>query len=333
MTENVRHLGNDTPPQFPLGLGLMGMSDFYGPADETESLATIHAALDAGITLFDTADFYGSGHNEMLLARALQGRRDQAFIQVKFGVLRDPAGGFLGGDWRPASIKNALAQSLRRLGTDYIDLYQPARMPHDVPIDDWMGALGDCVQAGWIRHIGLSEAGSSTIQAAHKIHPITGIQQEWSLMSRSIEGAVLPACRDLGIGITAYGVLSRGLLSGQIDANTLAGRREFRTMAPRFSGANLAKNLSLTEALARLARSRGCTTAQLAIAWALHKGPDVLPLIGARRRDHLNEALGALDIQLDADEIAEIEAAVPVSAVAGARYDDHGMQMLDSERG
>ncbi|MEM7056081.1 MAG: aldo/keto reductase [Pseudomonadota bacterium] len=332
MTEDVRILSKDVPAQFPIGLGLMGMSDFYGPADEKESLATIYAAMDAGITVFDTADFYGSGHNEMLLARALAGRRDQAFIQVKFGVLRDPTGGFLGGDWRPTSIKNALAQSLRRLGTEYIDLYQPARVPHDVPIEDWMGTLGDCVQAGWIRHIGLSEAGGPTISAANKIHPIAAIQQEWSLMSRSIEQNVLPTCRELGIGVTAYGVLSRGLLSGHIGADTLDGRREFRTMAPRFSGDNLTKNLSLTEALSQLAKAHGCTTAQLAIAWVLKRGRDVVPLIGARRQDQLSETLGALKINLSGEEIAKIEAAVPAEAVAGARYDDNGMQMLDSER-
>ncbi|MEM1299348.1 MAG: aldo/keto reductase [Pseudomonadota bacterium] len=330
--KDTRLLGNDVPPQFPIGLGLMGMSDFYGPADEKESLKTIHAAMEAGVTLFDTADFYGSGHNEMLLARALSGRREQAFVQVKFGVLRDPNGGFLGGDWRPASIKNALAQSLRRLGTDYIDLYQPARVPHDVPIEDWMGALSECVQAGWVRHIGLSEAGASTIRAAHDIHPITAVQQEWSLMSRSIEDSVLPTCRELGIGVTAYGVLSRGLLSGHVHADTFAARREFRNMAPRFAGANLAQNLSLTAALSSLAGKLGSTAAQLAIAWVLRKGRDVLPLIGARRPDQLSGALGAMEIDLTHEEMARIEAAVPAEAVAGARYDEHGMQLLDSER-
>lgn len=299
-----RHLGSNGPEVSPLGLGLMGMSDFYGPADENESLSTIHAAMEHGITLFDTADFYGSGHNEMLLARALKGRREKSFVQVKFGVLRDPAGGVAGGDYRPASIKNALAQTLRRLGTDYIDLYQPARVPRDVPLEEWMGALKDCVAVGWVRHIGLSEAGAKTIRAAHAIHPITAVQQEWSLMSRSIEGEVLETCRTLGIGITAYGVLSRGLLSGHMTPDAMAGRREFRAIAPRFQGEALAQNLALTDALGRLARERGCTTAQLAIAWALHRGTDVVPLIGARRRDRLVEAIDALDIQLCAEELA-----------------------------
>ncbi|MEX0280135.1 MAG: aldo/keto reductase [Arenibacterium sp.] len=327
-----RRLGNGGPVVSPIGLGCMGMSDFYGPADEGESLATIHAAMEHGITLFDTADFYGSGHNEMLIAKALEGKRAQAFVQVKFGVMRDPNGGFIGADYRAASIKNALAQTLRRLGTDYIDLYQPARVPHDVPIEDWMGALKDCADAGWVRHIGLSEASAGTIRAAHAIHPITAVQQEWSLMSRSIEADVLPTCRELGIGVTAYGVLSRGLLSGHMTAQTMAGRREFRTMAPRFQGDAFTNNLALTDALASLADKRDCTTAQLAIAWVLHRGLDVIPLVGARRPDRLAEAIGALDIQLSAAECTEIEAAVPVSAVQGARYDAHGMQMLDSER-
>ncbi|MEM7709334.1 MAG: aldo/keto reductase [Pseudomonadota bacterium] len=328
----IRRLGARGPVTSPLGLGLMGMSDFYGPAEDAESLSTIHAAMEQGIVLFDTADFYGSGHNEMLLARALEWKRDTAFIQVKFGVLRDPAGGFLGADWRPASIKNALAQTLRRLGTDHVDLYQPARVPHDVPVEDWMGALVECVEAGWVRHIGLSEASGKTIRAAHAIHPITAVQQEWSLMSRSVEGSVLAACRDLGIGITAYGVLSRGLLSGHMGADAMAGRREFRAMAPRFQGDAFRKNLALTDALAALAQARGCTTAQLAIAWALHRGDDVVPLVGARRRDRLAEAIGALDIHLTQHDLVEIESAVPAAEVRGTRYDARGMAMLDSER-
>lgn len=329
----TRALGRAGPTVSALGIGLMGMSDFYGPADEGESLATIHAAIDAGITLVDTADFYGSGHNEMLLGAALAGRREQLFVQVKFGVLRDPAGGFAGLDLRPAAIRNALAQSLKRLRTDHVDLYQPARLDPAIPIEDLMGTLAGLVKAGWIRHIGLSEAGPETIRRAHAVHPVTAVQFEYSLMSRSLESTVLPVCRELGIGVTAYGVLSRGLLSGGVGPGGYEGRRDFRAHAPRFQGENLATNLALVDALAHVARACGTTPAQLAIAWVLHRGRDIVPLIGARRRDRLAEAIAALDLALDAEAIAAIERAVPAEAVAGTRYDAHGMRMLDSERG
>jgi aryl-alcohol dehydrogenase-like predicted oxidoreductase len=328
----MRKLGGSGPQVSAMGLGCMGMSDFYGPADEAESVATIQAALDAGITLLDTGDFYGSGHNELLIRQALAGRRDKAFIQVKFGVLRDPAGGFLGLDLRPAAIRNALACSLRRLGTDYVDLYQPARLDPAVPVEDIVGTLADLAKAGHIRHAGLSEAGAETIRRAHRVHPIAAIQMEYSLMSRSIEAAVLPACRSLGMGVTAYGVLSRGLLGGRVGAQGYAGQRDFRAHAPRFQGDNLAKNLRLVERLRELAASKGATPGQLSIAWVLSRGEDVVPLIGARTRERLAEALGALALTLDAQDLAAIEAAVPAAAVAGARYDEHGMRMLDSER-
>jgi aryl-alcohol dehydrogenase-like predicted oxidoreductase len=328
----TRKLGRDGPTVSALGLGCMGMSDFYGPADEAESLATLHAALEAGVTLLDTGDFYGCGHNEMLIGRAIAGRRDKVCIQVKFGVLRDPAGGFIGLDLRPQAIKNALAYSLRRLGTDYVDLYQPARLDPAIPIEEITGTLAELKQAGHIRHIGLSEAGAGTIRRAHAVHPVTAIQMEYSLMSRSIEAKVLPACRELGIGVTAYGVLSRGLLSGRVGAEGYAGKRDFRAHAPRFVGENLAANRRLVARLAQVAAARGATPAQLAIAWALRRGDDVVPLVGARRREQLREALGALELALSADEVAAIEAAVPAAAVAGERYDAHGMRMLDSER-
>ncbi len=329
----MRQLGRDGPTVSALGLGCMGMSDFYGRAEEAESLATIEAALDGGVTLLDTADFYGTGHNELLIGRAIAGRRDQVCLQVKFGVLRDPAGGFIGLDLRPAAIKNALAYSLRRLRTDYIDVYQPARLDPAVPIEDIVGTLAGLKQAGHIRHIGLSEAGAGTIRRAHAVHAVTAIQMEYSLMSRSIEGKILPTCRELGIGVTAYGVLSRGLLSGRVGGEGYAGKRDFRAHAPRFVGDNLSRNRVLVARLAELAAARRVTTAQLAIAWALHRGGDVVPLVGARRRDDLQEALGALAVSLTADELAAIEAAVPAVAVAGERYDAHGMRMLDSERG
>jgi aryl-alcohol dehydrogenase-like predicted oxidoreductase len=267
----------------------------------------------------------------MLLADAIEGKRAQAFIQGKFGVLRDPAGGFIGGAYRPEQIKNALAYTLRRLRTDYVDLYQPARVPHDVPIEDVIGTLADLQAQGFIRHIGLSEAGADTIRKAHAVAPITALQMEYSLISRSLEGSILDTCRELGIGVTAYGVLSRGLLSGQMKADTFAGKRDFRAMSPRFTGENVVKNLKLVDALTALAEQLGATAAQLAIAWALHRGSDIIPLIGARRPDRLQEAMSATNLALTAADIAEIEAAIPAGAVSGDRYDDQGMAMLDSE--
>lgn len=332
MSLSLRTLGPKGPAVSAIGLGLMGMSDFYGPADEAESLATIHAALEAGVTLFDTADFYGCGHNELLLADALKGKRERAFIQVKFGVLRDPSGGFVGGAYRPADIKNALAYTLRRLKTDHVDLYQPARVPTDVPIEDVAGVIGDLIKAGHVRCFGLSEAGPDTIRRAHAVTPVTALQIEYSLMSRKMETNILPVCRDLGIGVTAYGVLSRGLLSGRVTAQTFAGARDFRAHVPRFTGENARANLKLVEALADVAARKGATPAQAAVAWALHKGADIIPLVGARRRDRLDEALGAAAIRLSDADVADLEAAVPASAVAGDRYDAHGMAMLDSER-
>jgi aryl-alcohol dehydrogenase-like predicted oxidoreductase len=328
---DARKLGRNGPLLSPIGLGLMGMSDFYGPADEAESIATIHAALEAGITLFDTGDFYGSGHNELLLRKALEGRkRDRAFIQVKFGALRDPSGGFIGFDARPAAVKNALAYTLKRLGTDHVDLYQPARLDPAVPIEETVGAIADMVRAGYVRYVGLSEVGAGTLRRAHAVHPITGLQIEYSLMSRSLEAEILPAARELGVGITAYGVLSRGLL-GDTSARSLSAR-DFRARSPRWQGESLRSNLRLVEALRGLAEEKRATTAQLAIAWVLSRGDDILPLVGARTRARLRESLGALDLSLAKDDLARIEQAVPADKVAGARYDAGSMAMLDSER-
>jgi aryl-alcohol dehydrogenase-like predicted oxidoreductase len=310
----------------------MGMSGLYGPSDRGESIATIHAALDAGITLLDTGDFYGMGHNELLVAEALRGRkRADAVISVKFGAQRDPAGGWVGFDARPAAVKNSLAYTLVRLGTDYVDIYRPARLDPQVPIEETVGALAELVRAGYVRHVGLSEVGASTIRRANAVHPIADVQLEYSLLSRGIEDAVLPACRELGIGVTAYGVLSRGLIGGRwTKAAAVAG--DWRAHAPRFQGDNLERNLALVDALRRIADGKGVSVAQIAIAWVLQRGDDVVPVIGSRTRAQLADALGALDVRLDETDLAAIEAAVPNGAAAGPRYAEDQMRQLDSER-
>jgi aryl-alcohol dehydrogenase-like predicted oxidoreductase len=309
----------------------MGMSGIYGPADDAESIATIRAALDAGITLLDTGDFYGMGHNELLLRDALRGvDRGSVFIQVKFGGQRDPRGAFIGHDASPAAVKNSLAYTLTRLGTDYVDLYQPARLDPRVPIEETVGAIAEMIQAGYVRYLGLSEMGPDTIRRAHAVYPVTGLQIEYSLMSRGIEAQILPTVRELGIGVTAYGIMSRGLLS--TGSARAIGEHDPRARFPRFQGENLRRNLDLLAALERIADARGVTTAQLAIAWVAAQGDDIVPLIGTKRRSRLAEALAALELSLTAAELAEIEAAVPPDAVAGDRYDAGGMVSLDSER-
>lgn len=317
-----------------LGLGCMGMSDMYGAADAAESIATIHAALEAGITLLDTGDFYGMGHNELLIRDALRGRaRDRVVLSVKFGAMRDPSGAWHGVDGRPIAVKNFLAYTLRRLGTEYVDIYRPARLDPNVPIEETIGAIADLVQAGYVRQIGLSEIGADTLRRASAVHPITDVQIEYSLFSRSIEAAILPACRQLGVGVTAYGVLSRGLLSGHWSREPHGQGRDFRGMLPRFQGENLERNLALVEALRPIAAARAASVAQIAIAWVLSRGADIVPLIGARSRDRLAEALAATDLVLTAEDLARIEQAVPPQAVAGERYHAQGMAGLDSERG
>jgi aryl-alcohol dehydrogenase-like predicted oxidoreductase len=309
----------------------MGMSGTYGPADEAESKATIRAALDAGITLLDTGDFYGMGHNELLLRDALRGvDRSAVFIQVKFGGQRDPRGAFIGHDSSPVAVKNSLAYSLTRLGTDYVDLYQPARLDPRVPVEETVGAIAEMIQAGYVRYLGLSEMGADTIRRAHAVHPVTALQIEYSLMSRRIEERILPTVRELGIGVTAYGIMSRGLLS--TDSARAIGPRDPRCRFPRFQGENLQRNLSLLAALEQIAARHDVTTAQLAIAWVLSRGRDIVPLIGTKRRDRLGEALGALELTLSPDELAAIESAVPSSEVAGDRYDAGQMAALDSEK-
>jgi len=326
------HLGKTGPLVSAIGLGCMGMSGMYGPADRAESIATIHAALDAGVTLLDTGDFYGMGHNEMLIGEALKGRdRDKALLSVKFGAQRDPTGAFLGFDGRPAAVKTSIAYSLQRLGVDHIDIYRPARIDPNVPIEDTVGAIADAIKAGWVRHIALSEVGADTIRRAAAVHPIVDLQIEYSLLSRDIEDKILPTCRELGISVTAYGVLSRGLISGNWRKGQ-AGAGDYRAASPRFQAENIDRNLELVEALRKIAEAKNVSVAQVAIAWVAAQGKDIVPLVGSRRRDQLTEALDALDVTLNADDLAAIERAVPRGAAAGTRYPAPMQQHLDSEQ-
>jgi aryl-alcohol dehydrogenase-like predicted oxidoreductase len=329
----TRQLGKTGPVVSALGLGAMGMSGMYGPSDRAESLATIDAALEAGITLIDTGDFYGMGHNEMLIGEALKGaKRDQAILSVKFGAQRDPGAGWIGFDGRPAAVKTSLAYTLQRLGVDHIDIYRPARLDPNVPIEDTVGAIAEMVQAGFVRHVGLSEVGAETIRRAHAVHPIVDLQIEYSLISRGVEDRILPVLRELGVGMTAYGVLSRGLISGHWNKDQGQAQGDFRGHSPRFQGDNVDKNLALVEALRKIAREKGVSVAQIAIAWVAARGDDIVPLVGARTRTRLSESLGALDVTLSADDLADIERAVPRDAAAGSRYAEAQMAHLDSER-
>jgi aryl-alcohol dehydrogenase-like predicted oxidoreductase len=329
----TRQLGAAGPTVSAVGLGCMGMSGMYGAADREESIATIHAALDAGVSLIDTGDFYGMGHNEMLIADALAGRdRDQVLISVKFGAQRGPDASWLGYDASPAAVKTACAYSLQRLRTDHIDIYRPARLDPHVPIEETVGAIADLVQAGYVRYIGLSEVGAETIRRAAAVHPICDLQIEYSLISRGIERSILPVCRELKIGITAYGVLSRGLISGHYRADARSQGGDIRGRMPRFQGENLEHNLALVDALRSIADANSATVAQIAFAWALSRGEDVVPLIGARRRDQLSEALGASELELSPEDLERIEQAIPPDAAAGERYGAPQMADLDSER-
>jgi len=327
-----RQLGKSGPLTSVVGLGCMGMSDFYGPADRGESIATIHAALDAGITSLDTGDFYGMGHNEMLIREALSSRnRDNVQISVKFGALREVERNWNGYDSRPAAVKNFLAYSLQRLGVEAIDIYRPARLDPNVPIEDTIGALSEMVKKGYIKHIGLSEVGSETIRRAHAVHPIADLQIEYSLVSRGIESDILKTCRELGIGITAYGVLSRGLISGHWSKDR-AVAQDFRGLSPRFQGENLDRNLALVDALRAIAGDLRATPAQVAIAWVAAQGNDIVPLIGARRRERLTEALGALDVKLTREHLAALAKAFPPGVASGNRYPDAQLAHMDSEK-
>lgn len=324
----LRDLGSTGIKLFPIALGCMGMSGMYGETDDNESIATIHAALDAGVNLIDTGDFYGAGHNEALIGRALKGRAHKALLSVKFGALRTPDGGWSGFDGRPAAVKNFAAYSLTRLGVDHIDIYRPARLDGSVPIEETMGAIAELIRAGYVRYAGLSEVGVETIRRAHGVTPVSDLQIEYSLISRGPEHRIFPALDELGIGVTAYGVLSRGLLSGSRPA----GRGDLRSHFPRFAGDNFIQNEKLVETLRGLAAEKGVSPAQLAIAWALAKGRRIVPVLGARTRRQLAETLASLQIVLSAPEMARIEEFLPASAVAGKRYGEPQMKALDSER-
>ena len=332
-TREVR-LGRTGPSVFPVALGSMGMGagSWYGACDEAESIATIHEALERGVNVIDTGDFYGMGKNELLVGRALQGRRDKALLSVKFGALRGPDGAFLGFDGRPAATKNFLTHSLSRLGVDHVDIYRPSRLDAQVPIEDTVGAIAEMVKAGYVRYIGLSEVGVETIRRAAAVHPISDLQIEYGLASRGVEARIIPVLRELGIGMTAYGVLSRGLLTGA----KLSGPRDLRAHLPRFAAGNAEKNQPLVEALARLAGAKGVSAAQLAIAWVRAKAAEqdvtIVPTIGARTRKQVGDALASLDVALDASDVAALEAAVPASQIAGTRYGQEQMAVLDSER-
>jgi pyridoxine 4-dehydrogenase len=331
-TMQRRKLGANGPEVGAIGLGCMGMSDFYGPADRAESIATIHAALDSGATLIDTGDFYGSGHNEMLISEALRSQpRGDYVLSVKFGALRDPAGGFIGYDARPEAVKNALAYSLKRLGVDFIDIYRPARLDPAIPIEDTIGAIADMVGKGYVRSIGLSEVNAATIRRAAAVHPIVDLQIEYSLVVRMIEAEILPACRALGIGITAYGVLARGLISGHWTRER-AKPQDFRTFSSRFAGENLDHNLALVEALRKVAHARGASVAATSVAWALGRGHDIVPLVGARKRVQWAESSAADALRLTEADLAAIEEAVPKGAAKGERYPAQAMAHLDSEK-
>ncbi|MEV7449960.1 aldo/keto reductase [Streptomyces nigra] len=335
MTMRTRPLGTTGPQVSALGLGCMGMSALYGDADRTESIATIHAALDAGVTLLDTGDFYGMGHNELLIGEALRTApaelREKAQVSVKFGALRGPDGEWSGYDGRPAAVKNFAAYSLQRLGVDHIDVYRIARLDPEVPIEETVGAIAELIEKGHVRHVGLSEVGAETIRRAAATAPVTDLQIEYSLISRGIEKEILPTTRELGISITAYGVLSRGLISGHFTRDRQLGAHDFRAYSPRFQGDNLRHNLDLVDALRKIAERKGVSVAQIAIAWVLSRGEDIVPLVGARTRERLTESLGALDVTLDAADLTAIEEAVPPGAAAGDRYPAPQMAHLGTE--
>ncbi len=321
-------LGKAGPSVFPISLGCMGMSGVYGPSDDAESLATIREAIDRGVTLLDTGDFYGMGHNELLIRRAIEGQRGKVQLSVKFGAMRGPDASWLGFDARPAAVKNFAAYSLKRLDVDVIDVYRPARLDATVPIEETVGALADLVKAGYVRHIGLSEVGVETLRRASKVHPIVDLQIEYAVVTRGPEDGIFPVLRELGMSATLYGVLSRGLLTG----STIGGKGDFRGFLPRFSGDAGARNASTVARFHAFAAERGMTPAQLSVAWVLAKQPAFVPVVGARTRKQLDDVLGALEKPLSSADVLALEAVLPKDAIAGTRYAAEQMKHLDSER-
>jgi aryl-alcohol dehydrogenase-like predicted oxidoreductase len=325
--ENLTKLGATGPEVFPIALGCMAMSGIYGKTSDDEGIATIHEAIDRGINLIDTGDFYGMGHNEMLVGRALRGRRDKVHVSVKFGGLVGPDHAFLGFDARPQLVKAFAAYSLKRLGIDVIDIYRPARLDPNVPIEETIGAIAELIKAGFVKHVGLSEVGVETIRRAHAAHPVVDVQIEYSLISRGPEQKIFPALEELGISATLYGILSRGLLSGSKSG----GPGDFRNLFPRFSPEHRVQNQAVVTRFSAFAKERGQSAAQLALAWVLAKQPRLVPVVGVRTRAQLLDLLGALDRPLSGEDVKALEAIVPADAILGSRYPAQHMAQLDSE--